>query len=335
MIRAVPHPDPTAYLFPGEASARVGMGAGLWAADPARYEHWMQAAEAAAGLPLRRLSLGGPAAALACPEVAQPVVLALSLAVADAAHSIGLRPGYVAGHGCGAYAAAVVAGALASEDAFALVAERGRLMTAADRRQSGATAYVLGFAPEAVERVCAQVRQRFGYVAVASIDSAQRAVLCGNASSVERAIGLARRLGATAGPLPATVAAHSLMMATVSAGVGRLARRMTWRDPQVPLVGIARRPQLTRGAAIREALIIEVTQTVRWDESIETLRAAGNRHFLELGPGRSLTGLAVGRDVGGVTMAADHPAKLLAFAERVALARDTGEVAVAAARLAS
>jgi [acyl-carrier-protein] S-malonyltransferase len=256
--------------------------------------------------------------------VAQPAVLALSLAVAEVAGALGLVPGHVAGHGSGAYAAAVAAGALAAEDAFTLVAERGRLLAEADRRQSGATAFVLGFEPKMVERVCAQVRQRFGYVAVASIDSSRRAVLAGNASSVERASGLARRLGATAGPLAATAAAHTLMMASASARLGRLARRMNWRDPEIPVVGIAGRPWLTSGAAIREGLIGELTQTVRWHESMERLHAAGACHFLEAGPGRSLTGFAARRDPGGVTMAADHPAKVLAFAERVAMLRGAG-----------
>jgi [acyl-carrier-protein] S-malonyltransferase len=210
-----------------------------------------------------------------------------------------------------------------------LVAARGRLMALAGRQQSGATAFVLGFGPEAVERVCAQVRQRFGYVKVASIDSAQSAVLSGNASSVERAIGLARRLGATAGPLPATVAAHSMMMATVSARLARIAARMTWRDPQVPLVGSARGRPLTSGAAIRAELVNQVAQTVRWHESMDTLLAAGCEYFLELGPGHVLTGLARRRDDELVAMAADSPAKLIAFGERLAMSRVAAELDLA------
>jgi [acyl-carrier-protein] S-malonyltransferase len=330
-VIGVAEPEPIAFLFPGEASASVGMGAALEAADPARYARWMQAAEIATGLPLRRLILNGPPAALASPEAAQPAVLALSLAVAEAAGTLGLTPDYAAGHGSGAYAAAVVAGALSSDDAFALVAERGRLLCVEVCRQPGATAFVLGFAPDMVERVCAQVRQRFGYVAVASIDSPSRAVLAGNASSVERAVGLARRLGATAGLLAATDATHTLMMATVSARLARVARRMTWRDPRIPVVGIAAHPWLTSGTAIRDALIGEVTQTVRWHESMERLHAAGVRHYLEAGPGRSLTGFAARRDADAVAMAADHPAEVFAFAERVATTRRTSAPAARAA----
>ena len=319
-VRALPRVR-VAFLFPGDGSAGFGMEAGMQAVDPDRYDAWMQAAEAASGLPLRHYVSDGPMSAAARCDVVQPAVTALSLALAETAHSIGLRPDFAAGHGLGEYAAAVTAGVLSGEDALVLAAERGRLMEAACRKQSGATGYVHGLSPEVVERVCAQTRQRFGYVAVASIDARHRATISGNASSVARAIGLATRFGATAGLLSSNLAAHSSLMSMVSARLRRVAARMTWHDARVPLVSNAGGRILASGASIRAALVNQPALSVRWTDCMDTMLAAGCGHFVELGPGRVLTELAREHDRDLVAVSADHLTTSAGFVGRGASVR--------------
>ena len=308
-----------AFLFPGQGSQAVGMGAGLRAADAALFDDWMHRAEAASGLPIARYALEGPATALMATEVAQPALFALSLAIAETAGSMGVRPSLVAGHSLGEYTAAVVAGALAADDGIRLVVERGRLMAAAQRCQPGAMGVVLGLPLDAVEAVCREARVH-GIVAVANVNSPRQVVVSGVAPAVSAAVELAGVRGGVARLLPVGGAFHSEMMATVQTRLGRLAATMTWRDAQVPLVSNSDGSLLTSAGAIRDALIGQVTRPVRWTDCMETMLALGCRHFLELGPGRVLTGLGRSYSREALLLAADAPEELVSFTERVATA---------------
>src|SRR4051794_27190470 len=148
-----------AFLFPGEGVENVGMSGAFTGADRRRFDVWMRRAQAASGLPIGDAVFTGPTATLAAADVAQPALIATSLAVAESAHLIGLKPSFVAGHGLGEYTAAVVAGVLDPDDAMRLVAARGRLMAAAEREQSGAMGVVLGLPLTDVGFVCSSVRQ--------------------------------------------------------------------------------------------------------------------------------------------------------------------------------
>ena len=309
-----------AFLFPGQGSQRVGMGAALRAGDPRLFDSWMQRAEDACGLPIRSAVVEGPDAVLTATEIAQPALLALSLAVAEVAWSAGVQPRLVAGHSLGEYAAAVVAGVLDADDALRLVAERGRLMAAAQRKQKGAMGVVLGLPGTLVERACAQTRQRHGYVAVANLNSPQQVVVTGNLTSVEAALALAVRWGGRGGLLPVGGAFHSLLMATVEARLRRIADTLRWRDARVPLVSNRDGRVVTSGDAIRAALIAQTTQPVRWTNCMATMLEMGCRHFLELGPGRVLTGLARQHSSQVLAIAIDGPAKIAAYQERHAAA---------------
>ena len=251
-------------------------------------------------------------------RLAPPTLLAHSLAIADAGRQLGLRPSFVAGHGVGEFAAAVVAGVLDADDALGLVAERERLLVVAQRAQSGATAFVLGFAPSDVERVCAQTRQRHGYVTVAHINSNDQVLIAGNASAVAQATTLAQRLGAMTVSASPDAGLNGLMLATVQARLARKADTVSWRDARVPLVSNADGRALTSGAEIRTAMIGQVTRPVRWTACMDALLDEGCQHFLELGMGRVLT-MLVRRHAPGINaVAADGPAKLGAFREQLA-----------------
>jgi [acyl-carrier-protein] S-malonyltransferase len=308
-----------AFLFPNHTPETAGTAAALLTGG--RFDAWLERAEAVCGLAIRRAVAVRPAAALGATAVAQPALVALSLAVAEGAAAQGLRPAFVAGHGLGAYAAAVVAGVLAPEDALRLAAERGRLLAAAEQQQTGGMGYVTGAALDTVFHVCAVVRERHGYVTVAHANSPRQAVVSGNASAVAEAVERLRRRGATAGLLPVRVAHNSLLMATVQARLARVAATMPWRDAHTPLVGGAGARPLRAGADVRAALIGGETQPVHWTGAMSALLDHGCRDFLELGAGWTLTALARQSAGDVVAMGADSPARIAAFRRRLTTAR--------------
>ncbi|MDA0166498.1 acyltransferase domain-containing protein [Solirubrobacter ginsenosidimutans] len=282
-----------AFLFPDHGSETAGRAAELLAREP-RALHAVTAEPAAE-------------------PSAQPAHVAHCLALAGSAISHGLRPRFVAGHGLGGYTAATVAGVLRSEDALRLVTERGRLLAAAERQQSGRMAVIVGVPLDTVRYVCAVVRQRHGYVTLAQANAPQRAVVSGNASSVAVAVERARGCGAAAAMLPARVAHNSLLMASVQARLAQLAQTMHWHDARIPVMSGLQGGPLESGAAVRRALIGGETLPIQWTRSMTALLDEDCRHFLELGPGRALTVLSGEHDADAVAMAAGTHAGIAAF----------------------
>jgi [acyl-carrier-protein] S-malonyltransferase len=261
------------------------MGRDLLARRPALFEQRFAEAEAAAGLPLRRLALDGPLAALTRTEVAQPALFALSLALADEARAAGVRPALVAGHSLGEYVAAVVAGALCAEDGMRLVAERGRLMAEVQAGRCGAMVAVVGLPVERVRALCPPG------VSVANVNTPTQAVVSGDEAAVEALAQRAQDAGGRAVPLAVGAAFHSPAMAPVRDRLGELTRTMSWADPAVPLAANFSGALVTRGEEVRRALVEQVAAEVRWVDCVTALRRAGATAFVELGPRPVLAGL--------------------------------------------
>ena len=280
-----------ALLFPGQGAQRPGMGRALRAEDPDVADAHRGRPAAAAGLPLEQLCAEGPAEALRPTEVAQPALFAVGLALADVARSVGLRPAAVAGHSLGEYTAAVAAGALTSEAGFELVAARGRLMADVQRVRPGAMAAVLGLPPAEVGALCAAVAGS-ETLTPANFNAPSQTVVSGDEPAIERLLARAAdQRGARAVRLPVGAAFHSALMAPVRDQLGRLAAELAWNDLRVPLAANASAKLLTGAGEVREALLAQIAAPVRWVACVEALLAAGCRHFLELGPGRPLSGL--------------------------------------------
>jgi [acyl-carrier-protein] S-malonyltransferase len=285
------HMTGLALLFPGQGAQRPGMDAGLRHSDSGLLTTHLERAAAASGLPLERLCAEGPTEALMRTEVAQPALFAVSLALADVAHAIGLRPMALAGHSLGEYTAAVAAGALTPEDGACLVAERGRLMAGAQRHRPGAMAAILGLSPDIVEALCARAACS-DVLAVANFNAPTQTVVSGDESAVERLLRMVGELDAGRGVrLPVGAAFHSSLMRPIQAELGETVSGFPWHDAEAPVASNASGELVCTGSGVRTALMAQIASPVRWVACVQALLTHGCRHFLELGPGRVLTGL--------------------------------------------
>lgn len=302
-----------AFVFPGQGSQKVGMGADLLEARPEVFDRYFAAADDAAGVPVRTYALDGPIESLTETNVAQPALFALSLAVHEVAREIGIRADVVAGHSLGEYTAAVAAGALSFEDGIRLVAERGRLMAGAQDSRPGAMAAVIGLPIETLVGVCSDASEA-GVVTPANLNTPTQIVISGEIAGVEQAMKLAEAAGATkVVRLQVGAAFHSALMEPTRDRMAELMRDVAWNDPEVPMASNASGALVRTASEVREALVAQIASPVRWVECVRALAAEGVTRALELGAGRTLMGLirSIDRDI-TVTPAEGHEA-LVAF----------------------
>ena len=303
-----------AFLYPGQGSQKVGMGAELLASEGDLLDGYLAQAEAASGQPIKRIALEGPMEALTRTEVAQPALFAVSLAVTDAARSRGLRPDFVAGHSLGEYTAACAAGAVSVEDGIELVSLRGQLMARIGDESPGAMAAIIGLSAEQLGELCEQAAAA-GTVALANINSPTQIVVSGEDDGVVRLMELAEAAGASRTVrLQVAAAFHSELMKPVQEQMASAVRDIAWSEPRVPVAANARGELVRDAEGIRTALVDQIASPVRWVECVQALAAAGADTFLEVGPGRVLSGLVRQILPGADTFSADSPARLEEFA---------------------
>jgi len=269
------------------------MGRDAFDASPAARAVF-EAADEALGFPLSKLCFEGPEEELVRTQNQQPAILTTSIALLRALEAeVELAPAYVGGHSLGEYSALVAAGAIAFEDAVRTVASRGRFMQEAVPQGEGAMAAVMGATPETVDAACRAAADELGRVVTpANYNSSAQTVIAGHADAVALACRKASEAGAKRTvDLPVSAPFHCALMAPAAERLSPLLDALEVAAPTVPVVtNVEALPNADAGrvaALLRE----QVTAPVRFTEMVERLTGLGVTRFLEVGPGRVLSGL--------------------------------------------
>ncbi len=279
-----------AFIFPGQGSQSAGMGRRVAEAYP-ESRSVFEEADAALGFSLSTLCFEGPEERLRLTELTQPAILATSIACLLPLRGRGIAPAWVAGHSLGEYSALVCAGSLRLADAVRLVNRRGRYMQEAVPVGRGAMAALLGLPAEQVEALCRE-ESRGEVLAAANYNSPDQTVIAGTAEAVSRAVEAAPGRGAKrAILLPVSAPFHCELMAPARERLSPDLEAVPFADLSCPLVSNVDARSLWRGADARDRLIRQVTAPVRWEASVREMARQGARVFIEIGPGRVLSGL--------------------------------------------
>jgi [acyl-carrier-protein] S-malonyltransferase len=279
-----------ALLFPGQGSQTLGMGKQLAETYPIARQTFEEADEAL-GYKLSQICFDGPEEKLRLTEVTQPAILTMSTAAWRILDEKGVRPAFVAGHSLGEYSAHVAAGTLSFADAVRTVSKRGKYMQEAVPVGVGAMSAILGMELERVIAVCHDAAA--GEVCQpANINSPEQIVISGHTGAVERARKLADERGAKrAKILPVSAPFHCSLMKPAQDRLAKDLDQLALQNPVVLVACNVDAALINDGAAARDALIRQVTGSVKWEQSMRLLIAQGVQSFVEVGPGKVLCGL--------------------------------------------
>ncbi|MFS0827897.1 ACP S-malonyltransferase [Pseudomonas phoenicis] len=280
-----------AFVFPGQGSQSLGMLAELGAQHPCIVETFREAS-AALGYDLWKLIQEGPEEQLAQTDKTQPAILTASVALWRLwQEQCDARPAFVAGHSLGEYSALVVAGCLTLADAVRLVERRGQLMQDAVPAGQGGMAAILGLDDAKVIELCAQAAEG-QVVSAVNFNSPGQVVIAGDKAAVDRAIELCKAAGAKrALPLAVSVPSHCALMQPAAERFAEAVNAIDWKGPAIPLVQNVSATVPRDLDTLKQDLLAQLYQPVRWVECVQTLAAQGAVNLVECGPGKVLAGL--------------------------------------------
>lgn len=281
-----------AYIFPGQGSQSVGMGKAIADVyDVAR--NVFAEADEVLHFKLSALCFHGPEEELQLTANTQPAILTTSVALWKAFAVEGApKADYTAGHSLGEYAALVAAGAIRFSDAVRTVYTRGKLMEEAFPSGSGAMSAVLGLERETLETICREVSERRGVVELANLNCPGQIVISGMAAAVKEAGEKARAAGARrVVPLSVSGPFHSSLMSPARNRLADVLREVEVRPAQMPVVANVSARPVQQITAIKESLVRQMTSSVLWEDSVRWMLDQGVDTFVEIGPGRVLSGL--------------------------------------------
>ncbi len=334
-----------AFLFPGQGSQAVGMGADIYEASAAARAVF-QTADRALNYSLSALCFNGPEETLRETINAQPAIVADSLALLAALQealspdtsswTAPLVPAFTAGHSVGEYSALVASGSLDLASALSLVRERGRLMHQEGTACPGGMAAIIGSDDQTLQEICRdastqasttltseQSHPGSGQVNVANYNAPGQIVISGENGALQIAMEMAKaRKAKRVIPLAVSGAFHSPVMKPASAGLAQAIKNTRIDDARIPLIGNIEGQPITSAEALQAELAQQISSSVQWTRTIEYLHNAGVTTFIEIGPGQALTGM-VKRIVKGATLlnvgSLDEVKKTAAFLEEAGL----------------
>ena len=292
-----------AFLFPGQGSQYIGMGADFCAGFAVARTTFEEAGDAL-GIDLAKLCFEGEAADLALTANAQPAILAASVAALRVVlEETEIRPDLVAGHSLGEFTALVASGCLGFGDAVRTVRKRGEFMQEAVPPGVGKMAAVLGLASEEVSGICAEVAGEGAVVSPANFNSPTQTVISGEAEAVEAASELAKEKGARrVVELEVSAPFHCSLMEPAAARLRDVLSELDFHPMNYPVVTNTEARANADSSRVADILVEQVVSPVRWAESLEFLKDSGVSGFLEIGPSKVLSGL-VKRTLKGVSCA--------------------------------
>lgn len=280
-----------AFLFPGQGSQYVGMGRELFEKHIV-VRNAFHAADAALDMPLTNMIFYGPEEHLRLTFNTQPALLAVSVAVAAVLRQNGIVPEGVAGHSLGEYSALVVAGAMGFEEALISVRARGTYMQEAVPVGEGSMAAVLGMAGKQIAEICQKVEEETGEaVQAVNFNCPNQTVIAGTKKAVEEAIKALKEAGAKrALELPVSAPFHSTLMKPAAKKLGKLLDVVEFADANVSVYANVNAKPVQEADAIKKLLVKQAAAPVQWEKSVKRMIKDGYDTFIEVGPGKVLSG---------------------------------------------
>lgn len=293
----------TAFLFPGQGSQAIGMGQDLYEEFDA-VKALFETAEQITKIPLAKLCFEGPMEELTQTINLQPAVTAVNLAILTALEEGGARKDVTAGHSLGEYSALCASGIIPLEDTFALVLQRGTLMHEESMKNKGAMHALIGLTVDIVEDIVAEA-QKDGIVAIANHNAEEQIAIAGSPDAVEKASSLAVQKGARAVPLKVSGAWHSELVRGAERPFKEHLAGTAFNPPETPIVLNVTAETGRDPDEIREVMGRQLCSPVKWYDTMQRLMQEEVEVFVEVGPGRVLTGLL------RKTLPKDYPGKVL------------------------